>query len=62
MNISSGSNSAQVQVFSFICAEGYEHFVSVAKQDKEQLLALLDIARFMSQDEYAEVKEILKNL
>ena len=62
MNISSGSNSAQVEVFSFICAEGYEYSVNVASQDKEQLLALLDIARFMSHDEYTEVKEIISNL
>ena len=62
MNISSGSNSAQVEVFSFVCAEGYEYSVNVARQDKEQLLALLDIARFMSHDEYNEVKEIISNL
>jgi len=62
MNISSGSNSAQKQVFSFVCNKGYEYSVHVAEQDKRELLALLDIARFMSQDEYNEIKEVINNI
>ena len=60
MQVKRGSNSAQEKVFSFTCCEGYERTVYVSSADVEDFVALMDIARCMSKEEYEEIVNIAR--